>query len=185
MRKKEFAAVFKNAMLMNATYIGVGIQTEGSSQPEIIINPHENFEEKLKYYRAAYDEDMVLVAAKGKKDIRIIAVAWGDSFADIEFQMQKDRQDWKKAISEAIDRVVDKMLSEYPEVGEKQKESWTIVMEGYKEQFFKHRYTISQQRFIIENIAMYEDMFETCMNGTNQEFKDKMIKLSRELNNHA
>ena len=110
MKKKQFAAVFKNAIANHAAYIGVGIQTEGSSRPEIIINPIENFEEKLKYYRAAYDEDMVLVSAKGKKDIRIIAVAWGDSFSDIEFQMTENRQDWKKTISDAIDRVVNRML---------------------------------------------------------------------------
>ena len=47
MRKKEFADIFKKAIDAHAGYIGVAIQTEGSSQPEIIINPAENFEEKL------------------------------------------------------------------------------------------------------------------------------------------
>lgn len=185
MRKKEFAEVFKNAMENHATYIGVGIQTEGSSRPEIIINPFENFEEKLKYYRAAYDEDLILVAAKGKKDIRITGVAWGDSFADIEFQLMDERPDWKKTISEAIDTVVNRMLDKYPDVGQKQKDSWTVILEGFKEQFFKNRYTINQQRFIVENKALYEDMFETCMNGSNEEFKEKFLSLSKELNNHA
>lgn len=84
MRKKEFAGIFKKAIAEHARYIGVGIQTEGSSRPEIIINQTENFEEKLKYYRAAYDEDLILESAKGKKEIRIVAIAAGDSFADIE-----------------------------------------------------------------------------------------------------
>ena len=97
MRKKEFAEIFKRAIAEHARYIGVGIQTEGSSRPEIIINPTENFEEKLKYYRAAYDEDLILESAKGKKEIRIIAIAAGDSFADIEFLLTEGRPDWKRS----------------------------------------------------------------------------------------
>ena len=115
MRKKEFAEIFKRAIAEHARYIGVGIQTEGSSRPEIIINPTENFEEKLKYYRAAYDEDLILESAKGKKEIRIIAIAAGDSFADIEFLLTEGRPDWKKVISDAIDKVVNRMLSKYPD----------------------------------------------------------------------
>lgn len=67
----------------------------------------------------------------------------------------------------------------------KQRDSWTVILEGFKEQFFKNRYTIGQQRFICENRELYEDMFETCMNGSNEEFKEKFFNLSRELNNHA
>lgn len=185
MKKKQFAAVFKNAIENHAAYIGVAIQTEGSSRPEIIINPIENFEEKLKYYRAAYDEDMVLVSAKGKKDIRIMAVAWGDSFADIEFQMTEERQDWKKVISDAIDTVVNRMLEQNPDISKSQRETWDAILEGYKEQFFSHRYSVSQQRFIAEHYELYEDMFETCMNGNNEDFKKKFLHLSKELNNHA
>lgn len=185
MKKKQFAAVFKNAIANHATYIGVGIQTEGSSRPEIIINPIENFEEKLKYYRAAYDEDMVLVSAKGKKDIRIIAVAWGDSFSDIEFQMTENRPDWKKTLSDAIDRVVNRMLEGNEDVSKEQRDAWDAVLEGYKEQFFSRRYSIGQQKFITENAELYEDMFETCMNGSNEEFKEKFLYLSKELNRHA
>lgn len=185
MKKKQFAAVFKNAIQNHATYIGVGIQTEGSSRPEIIINPIENFEEKLKYYRAAYDEEMALVATKGKKDIRIIAVAWGDSFADIEFQMQEERPDWKKAISTAVDKTVDKMLVSFPDADQSKRDSWTVILEGFKEQFFQHRYSVGQQRFIVEHAELYEEMFEICMNGSDEEFKEKFLHLSKELNKHA
>ena len=185
MRKKQFTEVFKQAISQHAAYIGVGVQTEGSRRPEIIINPNENFKEKLEYYRAAYDEDMALVSAKGKKDIRIVSVCWGDSFADIEFQMQVDPPDWKKTISDAVDRVVRRMFDESPEISQEEREVWEVVLEGYKEQFFSRRYSISQQRFITENGALYEDMFETCMNGSNEEFKKKFLHLSKELNNHA
>ena len=43
MNKSELKAIFINAKATDAKYIGVSIQTEGSSQPEIIINPESEF----------------------------------------------------------------------------------------------------------------------------------------------
>lgn len=185
MKKKEFVKIFEAAMKSCCLYVGVGVQTEGNNRPEVIINPVENFEEKLRYYKAAYDENMVLAPAKGKKDIRIVAVAAGDSFSDIQFLLSENRPDWKKMIADAIDRVVNRMYEKYPDVDEKQRDTWTVILEGYKEQFYKNRYTVNQQRFIIEHIDMWEDMLETCMNGSNEEFKEKFLHLSKELNKHA
>lgn len=185
MKKKQFIDTFKNAIENHAAYIGISIQTEGSSRQEVIINPSENFEEKLKYYRAAYDEDMVLVSTKGKKDIRIIAVVYGDSFADIEFQIIGERPNWKKTILDAIDRVVSRMFEEQPNVTKETRDAWDIIIEGYKEQLISRRYSIGQQRFIVENEKLYEDMFETCMNGSNEEFREKFLHLSKELNKYA
>lgn len=67
MKKSELEAVFINAKTVGERYIGVKIATEGSSQPEIIINPKENFDAKLDYYMSAYDDDLILISAKGKK----------------------------------------------------------------------------------------------------------------------
>ena len=66
MNKSELKAIFINAKATDAKYIGVSIQTEGSSQPEIIINPNANFDAKFDYYMEAYDDDLILIAAKGK-----------------------------------------------------------------------------------------------------------------------
>ena len=60
---------------------------KSSSEPEVIINPKENFNAKFDYYMAAYDDDLILVAAKGKKDIRITGAAAGASFEDIQSQL--------------------------------------------------------------------------------------------------
>lgn len=65
MNKSELKAIFINAKATDAKYIGVSIQTEGSSQPEIIINPNANFDAKFDYYMEAYDDDLILIAAKG------------------------------------------------------------------------------------------------------------------------
>ena len=51
MNKSELKAVFINAKATDAKYIGVSIQTEGSSQPEIIINPNANFDANLAFKR--------------------------------------------------------------------------------------------------------------------------------------
>ena len=44
MNKSALKAVFDNAKAFGARYVGVRIATQGSSQPEIIINPRENFD---------------------------------------------------------------------------------------------------------------------------------------------
>ena len=64
MNKSELKAIFINAKATDAKYIGVSIQTEGSSQPEIIINPNANFDAKFDYYMEAYDDDLILIAAR-------------------------------------------------------------------------------------------------------------------------
>ena len=67
MNKSELKAIFINAKATDAKYIGVSIQTEGSSQPEIIINPNANFDAKFDYYMEAYDDDLILIAEKAKR----------------------------------------------------------------------------------------------------------------------
>ena len=97
MNKSELKAIFINAKATDAKYIGVSIQTEGSSQPEIIINPNPNFDAKFDYYMEAYDDDLILIAAKGKKDIRITAAGQGNRFEDIECQLLGERgKGWKE-----------------------------------------------------------------------------------------
>lgn len=70
MKKGQLKALFIEAKGTGQKYIGVMIQTEGSSEPEVIINPKENFNAKFDYYMAAYDDDLILIAAKGKRAVR-------------------------------------------------------------------------------------------------------------------
>ena len=109
MNKSALKAVFINAMAVGARYIGVSIKTEGGSQPEIIINPKENFDAKFDYYMNAYDDDLILISAKGKKEIRITGIAQGNTFEDIEYQLMSVGVGWKKPISDAIDKTYDKI----------------------------------------------------------------------------
>jgi hypothetical protein len=72
---------FKEAIKMDANYIGVLIQMQGFETPEIIINETPNFKSKLEYYEKAYNEDLTLKTFSG---IKIIGVALGDTFAQVE-----------------------------------------------------------------------------------------------------
>lgn len=65
---------FHYAKLNHYDYIGVAISKKGMKGLEVIINPHVNIDEKVNYYKEAYDEDLVL---KNCKDIKIVNVSYG------------------------------------------------------------------------------------------------------------
>lgn len=72
---------FKVAKKDNFEYVGVKIQMEGFKEPEVIINPIENFDAKLEYYKQAYNDDLTLKSFNG---IKIIGFTYGDDLFDIE-----------------------------------------------------------------------------------------------------
>jgi hypothetical protein len=76
---------YKNALENNAKYIGVAVRIPNIEGVEVIINTTLNFEEKWNYYQKAYDENLKL---KLNPDIQIVALAFGDSFDDIEKQLK-------------------------------------------------------------------------------------------------
>lgn len=72
---------FAEAKREEWAYIGVKIQMQGFEQPEVIINPFNNFDAKLDYYKKAYNDDLTLKTFNG---IKIIGFTFGDDFGDIE-----------------------------------------------------------------------------------------------------
>lgn len=72
---------FVRAKEIKVNFIGVKIQMEGFQKPEIIINPIENFDAKLEYYKKAYNNDLTLKAFNG---IKIVAFTYGDDFESIQ-----------------------------------------------------------------------------------------------------
>lgn len=71
---------FKVAKETNQKFIGVLIQMKGFKKPELIINERENFDNKLAYYKRAYNEDLTL---KTFNEIKIIGYAFGSNIQDI------------------------------------------------------------------------------------------------------
>jgi hypothetical protein len=52
--------------------VGVAVTIPGCDKPEIIINPTENLENKLAYYKGAYNDDLEL---KSFNQIKIVGFA--------------------------------------------------------------------------------------------------------------
>lgn len=184
MNKSALKAVFINAKAVGARYIGVRIATEGSSQPEIIINPKENFDAKFEYYMKAYDDDLTLISAKGKKDICITGIAQGNVFEDIEVQLFDMGFGWKQPISDAIDKSYNKMIAETPPASEEERLRCEAMKEAVKGMFLNESRTAAEARFIFDNLEKYEELFDICMNGDDLEFKKGLIELQRLQNEH-
>ena len=180
MKKGQLKALFIEAKGTGQKYIGVMIQTE------VIINPKENFNAKFDYYMAAYDDDLILIATKGKKDIRITGVAAGASFEDIQSQLidEKASSGWKEQIADAVDRVVDKMLKETPPETEEERQNCETMRETIKGMFLTQRRSKTEAAFITENIDRYEELFEICMNGDDAQFKKGITELQKAQNEY-
>lgn len=184
MNKSALKALFINAKVEGARYIGVRIATEGSSEPEIIINPEKNFDSKFEYYMSAYDDDLILISAKGKKEIRITGIAQGNTFEDIEYQLMSVGVVWKKPISDAIDKAYNKMIAETPPQTEEEKLRCDTMKEAVKGMFLNASRSAAEARFIFENIEKYEQLFDICMNGDDMEFRKGLMELQRMQNEH-
>lgn len=185
MKKSMLKAVFISAKASGAKYIGVRISTEGSSRPEVIINPRENFNAKFDYYMEAYDDDLILISAKGKKDIRITGIAQGNSFDDIEWQIVDEKGfGWKEAISNIIERVYEKAMKETPPKTEEEMLKCEAMKESVKGMFINTTRSAVEARFIFDNLDKYEELIEVCMNGDDTQFKKGLIDLQRMQNEY-
>ena len=186
MNKSELKAIFINAKATGAKYIGVSIQTEGSSQPEIIINPNANFDAKFDYYMEAYDDDLILIAAKGKKDIRIVAAGHGNRFEDIENQLIGEKgKGWRELIAGAIDNAYDRLIASTPPQTEEEKTHCEMIKEAVKGMFINESRTAAEAEFIKTHIVDYEKIFDVCMNGDDLEFKKGLVRLQKMQNEYV
>ena len=186
MKKGQLKALFIEAKGTGQKYIGVMIQTEGSSEPEVIINPKENFNAKFDYYMAAYDDDLILIAAKGKKDIRITAAGQGNSFEDIECQLIGERgKGWKELIAGAIDNAYEKMIATTPPTTEEEQTHCEMIKEAVKGMFINESRTAAEAEFIKTHIVDYEKIFDVCMNGDDLEFKKGLVRLQKMQNEYV
>jgi wobble nucleotide-excising tRNase len=72
---------FKNAKGLNQKFVAVKIEMEGFPEAEIIVNPIDNADSKLAYYKNTYDEELNHKFAKG---IKIVGFTFGDDMGEIE-----------------------------------------------------------------------------------------------------
>lgn len=86
MVKANFKKIVEEGLDRNKNYMVVKIETEGNPGPEIIVNPAENFAQKLAYYDKAYNDSLELIAAKNNgKLIRITDVLMTSNLNDLNW----------------------------------------------------------------------------------------------------
>jgi hypothetical protein len=78
MKKIELERLFEFALDKGLLMVGVSVHLPNLNKPEIIINPIDNYIEKIEYYKNAYDDSLVL---KNCKDIYITG-AYASDYAD-------------------------------------------------------------------------------------------------------
>lgn len=86
MTKEQFKRIVEEGVFRGKRYLAVKIETEGNPAPEIIINPSDNINAKMRYYDKAYNDDMELIAAKESgKLIRITDALMTSNFNDLSW----------------------------------------------------------------------------------------------------
>lgn len=86
MTKQKFKEIVNEGIDRNRNFMVVKIETEGNPAPEIIINPAENFDQKIKYYDKAYNDNMELIKAKeAGKLIKITDVLMTSNLNDLSW----------------------------------------------------------------------------------------------------
>jgi hypothetical protein len=71
---------FNKAKESEERFVAVAIKMEGFNDVEFIINPIENADAKLEYYKKTYDNELNHKFSKG---IRIVGVTYGNTFEEI------------------------------------------------------------------------------------------------------
>lgn len=74
MTKESLIQLFQEAKEKEHHFIAVKIEMPGFPKPEVIVNSSENFEEKLNYYKNAYNDNLEL---KTFNKIRIVDATSG------------------------------------------------------------------------------------------------------------
>lgn len=86
MSKEKFKQIIDEGITRRRSFLVVKIMTEGNPAPEIIINPAENFDQKIRYYDKAYNENMELIKAKESgKLIKITDVLMTSNLNDLSW----------------------------------------------------------------------------------------------------
>ena len=75
---------FYRAIEMKQKWVGVRIRIGDQPLDEVIINPIENVDAKLKYYQETYDENLFHKNAGG---IKIVDFCYGLTYEEIEIEI--------------------------------------------------------------------------------------------------
>ena len=79
-RKEDFFNLY-NKYKDDTNFMVIGIEMPDLESHELIVNHKSNFEEKMKYYDSAYDENLIMIK---NRDIKIVSFIFAEEviFAD-------------------------------------------------------------------------------------------------------
>lgn len=86
MKKETFLQYVNDGLQRNKSFMVVKIETQGNPGAEIIINPAINFDQKIRYYDHAYNDNMELIKAKESgKIIRVTDILMTNDLRDLSW----------------------------------------------------------------------------------------------------
>lgn len=101
MTKKDMlkTSLITGASLFGLEFFAVAVETKGSKELEIIVNPTSNLEKKIEYYDKAYNDDLVLNACSDIKIVSAWSIPAGMKMGEIKSLLEKMTFD--KVVEEA------------------------------------------------------------------------------------
>ena len=87
-RKEDFFNLY-NKYKDDTNFMVIGIEMPDLKSHELIVNHKSNFEEKMKYYDSAYDENLIMIK---NRDIKIVSFIFAEEviFADEDEDEDED-----------------------------------------------------------------------------------------------
>ena len=96
-RKEDFFNLY-NKYKDDTNFMVIGIEMPDLESHELIVNHKSNFEEKMKYYDSAYDENLIMIR---NRDIKIVSFM----FAEEVIFAEEEEEDEDKAYFDFIEEV--------------------------------------------------------------------------------
>ena len=94
-RKEDFFNLY-NKYKDDTNFMVIGIEMPDLESHELIVNHKSNFEEKMKYYDSAYDEDLIM---NRNRDIKIVSFIFAEEVIFAEEDEDED-EDYFDSIEE-------------------------------------------------------------------------------------
>lgn len=94
-RKEDFFNLY-NKYKDDTNFMVIGIEMPDLESHELIVNHKSNFEEKMKYYDSAYDENLIMIR---NRDIKIVSFMFAEEVIFAEEDEDED-EDYFDSIEE-------------------------------------------------------------------------------------
>ena len=92
-RKEDFFELYEKYK-DDTNFMVIGVEMPSLESHELIVNHKSNFEEKMKYYDSAYDENLIMIK---NRDIKIVSFMFAE---EVIFAEEDEDEDYFDSIEE-------------------------------------------------------------------------------------